>query len=231
MNTRPDAHRVYAPETNRPHWPDHEADDAQLLMERGFAVGDAHQSMFSESLASSERILGATNAQRASSPSWMRRDVPSTHFDASHGRGALTRIEKSHNTSLHSAHLLLGVVLCRERKKQRTEHTLLRNPKMQGLMAGYSPHANTVCDRSVINDEIQASAWSANLNSCGSLSSNISWSMQSNAAEMFLLTISAAKLSLFSLCTSLVRAPMKSTYFYLAHNQTSDCQELGDNYK
>jgi len=66
-------------------------------MERGFAVGDAHQSMFSESLASSERILGATNAQRPSPPSWMRRDVPSTHFDASHAHGAMTRIEKSHN--------------------------------------------------------------------------------------------------------------------------------------
>jgi len=73
----------------------------QLLMERGFAVGDVHQSIFSESLASSERILGATNAQRPSSPSWIKRDVPSTHFDASHGRGAMTRIEKSHSIFYH----------------------------------------------------------------------------------------------------------------------------------
>jgi len=97
MNSRPVAHRVYAPELDRPRRPDSEADDAQLLMEKRFAVGDAHQSMFSERLASSERILGATNAQRPSSPSWMKRDVPLTHFDASHGHGAMTRIEKSYN--------------------------------------------------------------------------------------------------------------------------------------
>jgi len=41
-------------------------DDVQLLMERGFALGDAHQSMFSESLASSERILVTNNTQRPS---------------------------------------------------------------------------------------------------------------------------------------------------------------------
>jgi len=96
MDTRPVAHRVYAPEADRPCRPGSEAEDVQLLMETGFAVGDAHQSMFTESLASSERILGATNAQRPSSPSWMRGDVLSTHFDASRGRGAKTRIEKSH---------------------------------------------------------------------------------------------------------------------------------------
>jgi len=66
-------------------------------MERGFAVGDAHKSMFKGSLGSSERILGASNAQRSASPSWVMRDVPSTHFDASHGRGAMTRTEKSHS--------------------------------------------------------------------------------------------------------------------------------------
>jgi len=72
MSTRSVAHRVYVPDADRPCRPDSEADDAQLLIERGFAVGDARQSMFSGSLASSKRILGATNAQRPSSPSWMR---------------------------------------------------------------------------------------------------------------------------------------------------------------
>jgi len=62
MDTRPVAHRVYAPEADRPCRPDSDADHAQLLMERGFAVCEAHQSMFSGSLASSERILSTTNA-------------------------------------------------------------------------------------------------------------------------------------------------------------------------
>jgi len=74
-----------------------DAGDARSLMDRGFAVGNGRHSMFGESLASSERILGATNAQRPPSPSWVRRDVPSTHIEASRGLGALTSFEKSHS--------------------------------------------------------------------------------------------------------------------------------------
>jgi len=64
MNTRPVAHSVYAAEADRFSHPGSDADDARSLMDRGFAVGNARHSMFGESLVSSERILGATNAQR-----------------------------------------------------------------------------------------------------------------------------------------------------------------------
>jgi len=66
-------------------------------MDREFAVGNACSSMFGDSLVASERIMGATNAQRPPLPSRMRRDVPSTDIEASRGRGALTGFEKSHN--------------------------------------------------------------------------------------------------------------------------------------
>jgi len=86
----------------RPNRTDLDADDAQSLIRRGFAVGDVPRSMFSESLASSERILGATNTQRSSSPLRAGQDVPSAHIEASQGHGALTRFEKSHiNTDLN----------------------------------------------------------------------------------------------------------------------------------
>jgi len=86
MNTRLFAHRVYAARADRQGRPVSDADDAQLSMERGFAVGNARHSMFGDSLASLECILGATNAQRSPSPSRMRRDVPSTRIEASRGR-------------------------------------------------------------------------------------------------------------------------------------------------
>jgi len=63
---------------DRTSHPGSDVDVAQSLMERVFAVGGTHHSMFSDSLASSEHILGATNAKHPSSPLRVRRDVPTT---------------------------------------------------------------------------------------------------------------------------------------------------------
>jgi len=57
MDTRSPTRRVCATEIDWISHPGSEVDDAHSLMERGFAIGGTHHSMFSDGLASSERIL------------------------------------------------------------------------------------------------------------------------------------------------------------------------------